>query len=356
MIPAYGYANKHSFTSLAHFEFERPAPGPEEVLIEVLYCGVCHSDIHQARNEWHNTVYPCVPGHEIVGRVIAVGASVTKHKEGDIVGVGCMINACHTCPQCAAGLEQYCEGPRGALMTYNGPMKPDGSNTFGGYSNNLIANQDFVLKIPANLDLKAVPPLLCAGVTTYSPLKHWKIGPGHNIAVVGLGGLGHMAVKLAKALGARVTVLSRTEEKAASARALGAASFILSTDADALKELELTFDFILSTIPEAHDINPYIKLLKRDGTLAIVGCLTPFTKATNNQEVAFHRRNVSGSLIGGIAETQEVLDFCSQHNIVSDVEIIPIADINGAFKRVVAGDIRYRFVIDIANTLKPAEK
>jgi uncharacterized zinc-type alcohol dehydrogenase-like protein len=352
MIKAKGYAAKHSFSSLAPIDFERSEPGEKDVHIEILYCGVCHSDIHQAKNEWKNTVYPCLPGHEIVGRVKAVGPAVSQVKIGDIVGVGCMIDSCRHCDSCKADLEQYCQGPKGATMTYNGPMKPDGTNTFGGYSDSVVVPEHFVLNIPGNLDLKGVAPLLCAGVTTYSPLRHWKVHKGQHVAVVGLGGLGHMAIKLAAAIGAHVTVISTSAEKEADARRLGAEHFILSTEKEAMKDRELGFDFILSTIPESHDINPYVKLLKREGTLAVVGALTPFAKPTDNTEVAFHRRTVAGSLIGGIAETQEVLNFCGEHNIVSDVEMIAIDQINEAFKRVEKGDVRYRFVIDIAGSLK----
>jgi uncharacterized zinc-type alcohol dehydrogenase-like protein len=351
MKQAIGYGTNHSFSSLGPMEFERRDVGAGDVQIEILYCGVCHSDVHQCENDWHNTVYPCVPGHEIVGRVTAVGSSIKKHKIGDMVGVGCMVDSCRECENCRENLEQYCEGPKGPIMTYNGPFKPDGTNTFGGYSNFIVVSERFVLTIPPNLDPRGVAPLLCAGITTYSPLRHWDVKAGQTVAVVGLGGLGHMAVKLAAAMGAEVTVFSSSKEKKDDAKRMGAKSFILTSDKDAFAALELKFDFILSTIPEPHDINPYVKMLKRDATLAIVGVLTPFALPTDNSQVAFHRRNVAGSLIGGIKETQEVLDFCGKNNITSDIELIPISAINDAFKRMKKGDVRYRFVIDVANTL-----
>jgi alcohol dehydrogenase (NADP+) len=349
-IAAYG--NNHSFTSLGPLTIERRDVGAEDVQIDILYCGVCHSDIHQARNEWLNTNYPCVPGHEIVGRVSAVGSSVTKFAVGEIVAVGCMVDSCLHCDPCKAGEEQYCEGPHGCTMTYNGPMKPDKTNTFGGYSQMVVVKEHFVLKVPANLPVSAVAPILCAGITTYSPLRHWNVKEGDHVAVIGFGGLGHMATKLATAMGASVTVISRTPEKGADALRFGAKKFVLSSDKDAMKELELKFDFILSTIPSAHNINPYVPLLKKDATLAIVGCLTPFALPTDNSQVAFHRRNIAGSLIGGISETQEVLDFCGKHNLLPEVELIPIELINDAFKRVNESDVRYRFVIDIGGSLK----
>lgn len=350
---AIGYGNNHSFTSLGPLEIDRRPVGAEDVAIDILYCGVCHSDIHQAANDWGNTIYPCVPGHEIVGRVAATGASVTKHSVGDTVAVGCMIDSCGACESCRAGLEQYCEGPVGATLTYNGPVKPDGSNTFGGYSNHIVVKESFVLKVPENLDTKAVAPILCAGVTTYSPLKHWNVGAGQKVGVIGFGGLGHMGVKIARAMGAEVTVFSTTKEKEADAKKFGATDFVLWEDADAMAKFELKFDFLLDTIPYEHDINQFVKLLKRDATLAVVGLLLPFPAPTNNQEIAFHRRNVSGSLIGGIAETQEVLDFCAEHNILPAVEMIAIEDINDAHKRVKNNEVHYRYVIDIANTLAP---
>lgn len=352
---AIAYGNNHSFTNLGPMEIERRTPEAKDVAIEILYCGVCHSDIHQAANDWSNTVYPCIPGHEIVGRVTSVGADVSKYKAGDIVAVGCLVDSCGVCPQCENNLEQYCEGPVGATQTYNGPMKPDGSNTFGGYSDRIVVKEHFVLKVPENLPLEKVAPILCAGVTTYSPLKHWKVSEGQKVGVIGLGGLGHMAVKIAAALGAEVTVFSTSEEKQADGLQFGAKDFVLTSDADALEKLELKYDFLLDTIPYEHDINPFVKLLKRDATLAVVGLLLPFKKATNNQEVLMHRRNLSSSLIGGLAETQEVLDFCAEHNITPEVEIISIEDINAAHKKIKNEEVRYRYVIDIANTLKASD-
>lgn len=356
MTKTIGYAAKHSFSSLGPLEFERREPGPNEVAIEVLFCGVCHSDLHQVKNDWGNTIYPCVPGHEIVGRVTSVGAQVSGFAPGDTVGVGCLVDSCRQCDSCQEGLEQYCEGPVGPTATYNGPMNPDGSgaNTYGGYSTRLVVDEHFVLRVPSNLDLQAVPPLLCAGITTYSPLRHWKVSAGQKVGVVGMGGLGHMAVKLATAMGAHVTVFSTDAEKEADARRFGAQDFVLSTDQKAMQARQLSLDFVLSTIPVAHDINPYVMLLKRDSTLALIGALGPFTKPTDNSEVAFHRRSVAGSLIGGIAETQEVLDFCGQHNITAEIELIPMQDINSAFKKMDKGQVRYRSVIDM-DTLRAEE-
>jgi len=321
MTQAVGYAADDAKAPLKPCHFERQEPGPDEVQIEILYCGVCHSDLHQARNDWGNTIYPCLPGHEIVGRVTKVGAQVTKLKEGDLAGVGCMVDSCGHCLPCREGIEQYCEGPKGWTATYNGPQKPDGTNTFGGYSDSIVVKEHFVLKVPTSLDAAAVASLMCAGVTTYSPLRHWNVGASQRVGVVGLGGLGHMAVKLAKAMGAYV---------------------------DAMAAHELTCDYILSTIPDPHDPNPYIQCLKRDATLTLVGTLAPLD-GLNNQQLAFHRRTFAGSLIGGIAETQEVLDFCAAHNIAADVEIIPIDKINEAYDRMMKRDVKYRFVIDMSS-------
>jgi alcohol dehydrogenase (NADP+) len=353
VIKSAGYASKGRHSKLQHFEFERDEPGPNDVHIEILYCGVCHSDLHQVRNEWHNTVYPCLPGHEIVGRVARVGSAVTKFAVGDLAGVGCMIDSCGSCRGCADGLEQYCEGPTGFRATYNGPFKPDGTNTYGGYSDSIVVRESFVLRIPESLELSGVAPLLCAGVTTYSPMKRWQVGPGQTVGVVGLGGLGHVAVKLAKALGARVIVFTRSDEKADDARRLGASEVVLSTDEAAMKKHELSLDFAISTIPDPYDINLYVKLLKRDAAIAVVGVLAPYKAATDNMEVAAHRRTVAGSLIGGIAETQEVLDFCAEHGITADVELIPIDDINDAFDRMQKGEVRFRYVIDMASLAGP---
>lgn len=358
MIRVRGYAAHHSFTRLRPYDFEREEPGPRDVQIDVLFCGVCHSDIHQAKNEWSNTVYPCVPGHEVVGRVAQVGAAVQRHAVGDLVGVGCMIDSCRHCEPCRLGLQNYCEGPNSWLATYNGPMVPKArapggenaygrDNTFGGYSDVLVVDQDFVLKIPAGLDPAAAAPILCAGVTTYSPLKHWGVKPGDAVAIVGFGGLGEMAVKLAKAMGAEVTVFTTTEEKLEAARRLGV-SGVLENDRKAMKALASRFDFMLSTVPEKHDLNPFVPLLRRDGTLTVVGALEPLAPI-NNQALAFHRRRIAGSLIGSLQETEEVLAFCAEHGIAPEIETISIHDINAAFQRVEKGEVRFRCVIDMAS-------
>ncbi|WP_375452615.1 NAD(P)-dependent alcohol dehydrogenase [uncultured Devosia sp.] len=358
MIKAIGYAAKHSFSRLKPFEFERADAAADEVEIEVLFCGVCHSDIHQVKNEWSNTVYPCVPGHEVVGRVTRIGASVTSHAIGDLVGVGCMIDSCRHCSPCQTGKENYCEGPNSWLATYNGPMvpaakAPDGhnhygrDNTFGGFSSVLVVKQDFVLRIPDGLSPEAAAPILCAGVTTYSPLKHWGVTSGDKVGVIGMGGLGHMAVKLALAMGAEVTVFTSTKEKLQEALELGATG-VIETDANALKPLQNSFDFILSTIPQKHDLNPFIPLLKRDRTLCVVGALEPMA-GLDNQQLAFHRKSVAGSLIGSIADTQEVLDFCAAHTIAPDIEVIRIQDINDAFRKVENAEVRFRYVIDMSS-------
>ncbi|MFC0406643.1 NAD(P)-dependent alcohol dehydrogenase [Roseomonas elaeocarpi] len=358
MPQAIGYAAKHSFSRLRPMTFQCDDPKAGEVEIEVLFCGVCHSDIHQAKNEWGNTVYPCMPGHEIVGRVARVGGSVTRHKVGDVVGVGCMIDSCRACEPCRAGEQQYCEGPNSWLATYNGPMvpaakSPDGQNhygrdnTFGGYATRIVVAEDFVLKIPAALKPEVAAPILCAGVTTYSPLRYWKVKAGDKVGVIGFGGLGDMAAKLAKAMGAEVTVFTRTEEKKKEAARLGV-SCVPESDKDAMKALKNSFDFMLSTVPEKHDVNPYVQMLKRNATLAVVGALEPLAPE-NNMERAMHRKSVAGSLIGSIAETQEVLDFCAEHGIGPDIQVIPIQEINDAYRKVERGDVRFRYVIDIAS-------
>lgn len=358
MIHVRGYAARHSFSRLRPFDFERDDPGPRDVQLAVLYCGVCHSDIHQVKNEWSNTVYPCVPGHEVVGRVTHVGAEVSRHAVGDLVGVGCMIDSCRHCQPCRLGEQNYCEGPNSWLATYNGPMIPKAKapggenmygrdNTFGGYSDVLVVDQDFVLKIPAGLDPAAAAPILCAGVTTYSPLRHWGVKPGDAVGIVGFGGLGEMAVKLAKAMGAEVTVFTTTEDKLEAARRLGATG-VLEGDKKAHKALQSHFDFMLSTVPEKHDVNPFVPMLKRDSTLAIVGALEPLAPV-HHQEVAFHRRRVAGSLIGSLRETEEVLAFCAEHAIAPEIEIISIHDINDAYRRVEKGEVRFRCVIDMAS-------
>lgn len=358
MIKALGYAAKHSFSSLKPFPFERDEPGAHDVEIEVLFCGVCHSDVHQVKNEWSNTVYPCMPGHEIVGRVTTAGASVTRHAVGDMVGVGCMIESCRHCEPCTTGEQNYCEGPNSWLATYNGPMipaktAPDGTNhygrdnTFGGYSNVVVVNEDFALKIPAGLAPAVAAPILCAGVTTYSPMKHWGVKAGDHVGIIGFGGLGDMAAKIARALGAEVTIFTTHKEKLPDAEALGAHG-VLETDTAALKALASSFDFLLSTIPQGHDINPFLPLLKRDRTLCIVGALEPM-QGVNNMAVAPHRKSVAGSLIGNLADTQEILDLCAKHGIGPDIQVIPIQEINEAYKHVERADVRYRYVIDMAS-------
>ncbi|WP_425228076.1 NAD(P)-dependent alcohol dehydrogenase [Sphingomonas sp.] len=369
MIDAIGYAAKHSFSRLKPLIFQREPAGPGELEIEILYCGVCHSDIHQVKNEWSNTVYPCVPGHEITGRVTRAGAGATKFKVGDLVGVGCMIDSCRSCASCQEGNEQYCEGPNSFLATYNGPMLPAAQattganmygrdNTYGGYSDVIVVREEFVVRIPDGLDPAAAAPIQCAGVTTFSPMKHWGVKAGDKVGVIGLGGLGHMAVKLARALGAEVTAFTTSADKEGAAVALGAAHVELEKDAKAqMEKMAATggrFDFILSTVPEKHDLNPFMVLLKRDATLVVVGALEPLAPV-NNQQVAFHRRSVAGSLIGSIAEQQEVLDFCAKHRIAPDIEIIPIQEVNAAMKKVEAGDVRFRYVIDMTSLKEDRE-
>ncbi|MDO7853603.1 NAD(P)-dependent alcohol dehydrogenase [Hymenobacter convexus] len=347
---AYGASNS-IFNGLSEMEIERQAPKADEVHIDILYCGVCHSDLHQVKNDWKNTIYPCVPGHEIVGRVVEAGSAVTKFQVGDIVGVGCMVDSCGTCPACREKEENYCEGPVSWTATYNGYMKPQNKdfNTFGGYSTNITVKEDFVLRIPDALDIKAAAPILCAGITTYSPLKYWNVGPGSSVAVVGIGGLGHMAVQLARALGATVTAVTRDKEKQADAERLGAHEVLISSDSAAMKAHELKFDFILITIPDAFEVNDYVTLAKRNGVITTVGLLGPYKAPLNNQEVAMHRRSVAGSIIGSIAETQEVLEFCAQHNILPEVEMIDMQDINKAFDKMMDEEVRFRYVIDMAS-------
>jgi uncharacterized zinc-type alcohol dehydrogenase-like protein len=319
-----------------------------DVRIEILFCGICHSDLHTVRNEWSSvmeTVYPCVPGHEIVGRVTAVGAAVTNHKPGDIVGVGCLVDSDHTCPSCQADLEQFCPG---AVFTYNGPDHHLGGVTYGGYSESIVVDESFVLKVPANLDLAGVAPLLCAGITTYSPLRHWKVGPGKKVGVVGLGGLGHMGVKFARALGAHVVVFTTSPSKVEDALRLGAHEVVNSRDAEAMGKHAFSFDFILDTVSAEHDINAYIGLLTLDGNLTLVGAPEK-PLPVSSFALLFGRKSVSGSLIGGIAETQEMLDFCGEHGITADVEVIPIQQVNEAYERMLRSDVKYRFCIDMAS-------
>jgi len=339
------YATPAADAKLAPFSIERRTPGPDDVKIDILYCGVCHSDIHQARNEWGNSVFPMVPGHEIVGKITEVGAHVTNFKVGDLAGVGCFVDSCRTCAACEAGEEQFCS--TGMVGTYNGQEK-DGSPTYGGYSTDIVVDQKYTLHVSEKLDIKGVAPLLCAGITTYSPLRHWKVGKGQKVAVVGLGGLGHMAVKFAVSFGAEVTVLSTSAGKEADARKLGAHQFAITKDAAQMKELQGKFDFILNTISAQHDYNEYLNLLTLNGTMVVVG-VPPQPSLVAAFSLIFGRKSLAGSLIGGIRETQEMLDYCAEHNITSDVEMIDIKDINEAYERMLKNDVKYRFVIDLVS-------
>lgn len=350
-IPTQAYAAHSHTTPLVPWSFERRDVRPDDVLIDITYCGVCHSDLHTARNDWGWTTYPIVPGHEIVGRVSAVGAQVSGFKPGDLVGVGCMVDSCQHCPPCEQGLEQYCE--HGHIGTYGGTDPKDGQRTQGGYSDKIVVNHQFVLRVPGNLDEKAVPPLLCAGITTWSPLRHWKVGPGSRVAVVGLGGLGHMAIKLARALGAEVTLFSRSPGKSDDAQRLGASHVVISTDRAQMKAVANRFDLIIDTVPYEHDLNPYLPTLKFDGTLVLVGLVGKLQPPVSSVPLLLGRKSVAGSAIGGIAETQEMLDFCGQHGIVSDVEMIDMQGINDAYERMLKSDVKYRFVIDMASLKSP---
>jgi uncharacterized zinc-type alcohol dehydrogenase-like protein len=345
MTTVSAYATQNASSPLAPLQIERRIPGAGDVQIEILYSGVCHSDIHQARSEWGPSLYPLVPGHEIVGRVTAVGADVTGFKVGDLAGVGCMVDSCLHCESCVEGLEQYCEN--GNTQTYNSRERESKAPTHGGYSTSIVVRQEFVLHVSESLDLKAVAPLLCAGITMYSPLNHWKIGKGHKVAIVGLGGLGHMGIKLAVAMGADVTMFTTSQGKADDALRLGAHHVVISTDKAAMKAVRASFDFILSTVPTTHDLNPYLATLRRDGQLVIVGAIDPV--GVHGGQLIVQRRSVSGSNIGGVAETQEMLDFCAEHGIVSEVEMIDMQDINAAYERMLKNDVKYRFVIDMAS-------
>jgi uncharacterized zinc-type alcohol dehydrogenase-like protein len=340
------YAAQSATSPLAPFDIERRDMRADDVVIDILYTGVCHSDLHMARNDWGFSVFPIVPGHEIVGRVRAVGDKVSKFKAGDLVGVGCMVDSCRTCKPCQKGLEQYCV--EGNTMTYGSPDRHDGLMTYGGYSKSITVTEDFVVRVPENLDTKAVPPLLCAGITTWSPLRHWNVGQGSRVAVIGLGGLGHMAIKLAKALGAEVTLFSRSANKAQDAIRLGASKVIISTDPKQMQSVANAFDLIIDTVPYDHDIMPYIPTLDLDGTLVFVGLVGDLTHKINTLPMLGGRRSIATSMIGGIAETQELLDFCGEHDVVSDIEMIDMADINDAYERMLKSDVKYRFVIDIA--------
>lgn len=348
MTKVLGYAAQSAKDALAPFSFERRESRADDVVIDILYCGVCHSDLHNARNDWKGSRYPMVPGHEITGRVVSVGAGVTRFKAGDAVAVGCMVDSCRHCAACEQNLEQYCQ--EGSTFTYNGIDRHDHTITFGGYSENIVVSDKFVLKLPDGLPLAGAAPLLCAGITTWSPLRHWKVGKGSKVAVVGLGGLGHMALKLANALGAEVTLFTRSPGKEQDARRLGAHRVVLSTDTAQMAAVTNQFDLIVDTVPYLHDVNPYIPTLKINSTLVVVGYVGNLEQL-NTSRMIFGRRTVAGSLIGGIAETQELLDFCGKHGITSDIEIIEMKNINEAFERMQKSDVKYRFVIDMA-TLK----
>ncbi|WP_317900090.1 NAD(P)-dependent alcohol dehydrogenase [Aurantibacillus circumpalustris] len=340
-----GYAAQNATAPLAPFTLERRTLEPKDVQFDIIYCGVCHSDLHMAKNEWSGTVYPIVPGHEMVGKVTSVGTDVKKFKVGDLVGVGCLVDSCRDCDNCKKGLEQFCRN--GSTGTYNGKDKISGGVTYGGYSKQIVVTEDFVLKVSEKLPLANVAPLLCAGITTYSPLRHWKVGKGHKVAVIGLGGLGHMAVKFAASFGADVTMLSTSPEKEKDARLLGAHHFALTKNPEDLKNLVGKFDFIIDTVSAPHNYNQYLAMLNTDGIMICVGA-----PPTPSEIMAFSliggRKSLAGSLIGGLPETQEMLDYCAEHNIVSEVEIIPMDYINTAYERMLAGDVKYRFVIDMS--------
>jgi uncharacterized zinc-type alcohol dehydrogenase-like protein len=339
------FAAQDAESTLGPWNLERRAPGPKDIQIEILYCGVCHSDLHQIRNEWGNSIFPMVPGHEIVGRISKIGSEVKKFKVGELAGVGCLVDSCRKCENCKEGLEQYCLN--GSSPTYNGLEQDKKTPTYGGYSKMIVADQDFVLQISDKLPLQNVAPLLCAGITTYSPLRHWNVGKGHKLAVLGLGGLGHMAVKFGVSFGAEVTMLSSSPSKKEDARKLGAHKFVLTGDPEQLKAVQGSFDFIIDTVSAPHDYNEYLGLLRTNGVLICVGA--PPAPA---QIYAFNliggRKSIAGSLIGGLPETQEMLNYCADHQIVSDVEMINIQDIHRAYDRMLKGDVKYRFVIDLA--------
>jgi len=341
-----GYAAQSATTPLEPMSFDRREPGSTDVEIDIQYCGVCHSDLHTARSEWPGTVYPLVPGHEIVGRVSRVGAGVTHFAAGDLAGVGCLVDACRTCPDCLDGLEQFCQ--KGAIFTYNSPDKHTGGVTYGGYSTRIVVDEQFALRVPATLDLAGTAPLLCAGITTYSPLRHWRVGQGQHVGVVGLGGLGHMGLKFAKAFGARVVLFTTSPGKAADARRLGADEVVVTGNPDETKRHRGTLDFILDTVSVSHSLDVLTALLRRDGTLCLVGVPQQPHPPSAAANLVMRRRRIAGSLIGGIRETQEMLDFCGEHRITSDIETIRMQDINTAYERMLKSDVKYRFVIDMA--------
>ncbi|MEH6681353.1 MAG: NAD(P)-dependent alcohol dehydrogenase [Sediminicola sp.] len=343
-IKAYGADS--ATADLRPLDIKRRSVGNKDIKIEITYCGVCHSDIHTVRNDWKGSVYPVIPGHEIIGRIVDTGADVKSFKKGDLVGVGCMVDSCQTCASCKDDMEQFCE--KGATFTYNSPDVHLGGQTYGGYSTSVVVDEKFVLRIPENLDEKGAAPLLCAGITTWSPLRHWNVKKGDKVAIVGLGGLGHMGLKFANALGAHVVMITTSPSKAADAKALGAHEVLISKNKEDMAKHANSFDFILNTVPVGHDVNPYMSLLKRDATMVLVGAVEPLD-AVHGGSLIFGRKRLAGSLIGGIKETQEMLDFCGEHNIVSDIEVIKMQEINNAYDRVIKADVKYRFVIDMAS-------
>ena len=346
MIKISGYAAKDAKSPLVPFSFERRLPGDHDVQIDILFCGICHSDLHTARNEWKHTLYPVVPGHEIIGRVVKAGSQVKKFKAGDLAGVGCMVGSCGTCENCRDNEEQFCTG--GTIFTYNS-ADPNGGVTYGGYSKAIVVNEKFAFQIPANLDPAKAAPLLCAGITTYSPLRHWKVSKGQKAGVVGLGGLGHMAVKIAHALEARVVVFTTSPSKKEEAHRLGADEVVISNDTDQMQKHAGSFHFILDTVSHSHDLNPYLNLLKRNGVMCLLGAPENPHPPVSPSNLIFKRGSLAGSLIGGVRETQEMLDFCGKHNITSDVEVIPIQKVNEAYERMLKSDVKYRFVIDLSS-------
>ncbi len=346
MIPTLGIAAFDAASPLGPWSFERRAPGPRDVQIQILYCGICHSDLHTVRGEWGPIVYPQVPGHEIVGRVVSTGAEITRWKAGDMVGVGCMVDSCRSCASCNEGLEQYCEG--GMTGTYGGIEKQSGLPTQGGYSNAIVVDDRFVLRIPEGMDPAGAAPLLCAGITTFSPLRHWKVGPNSRVGVVGIGGLGHMAVKLAAAMGAHVTVLTTSPSKIDDAKRLGAHEVVISKDAAAMAAIANSLDVIIDTVGTSHDLEAEFALLRRDGALVLLGGSPEAHHYPGAFSFIMKRKKLAGSLIGGIPETQEMLDFCAEHNIVADIETIPAGDVNTAYERMLKSDVKYRFVIDMS--------
>lgn len=350
MTKTLAYAAQTATSPLDPFSLTRRDPGPHDIEIAILFCGVCHSDLHTVRSEWQGTVYPVVPGHEIVGRVVKIGQDVKDFKEGELVAVGCLVDSCRSCPSCQMHLEQYCE--KGATFTYNSPDKHNGKMTYGGYSTSIVVDEKFVLHIPkvfSEKDLPGVAPLLCAGITTYSPLRHWKIGKGSKVGVVGLGGLGHMAIKLAHAMGAHVVLFTSSPGKVADGKKLGANEVVISQNKEDIGKHANSFDFIIDTVAVSHSLDPYLELLKLDGTLCLVGAPAHPHPSPTVGNLIFKRRTIGGSLIGGLKETQEMLDFCAKHHIKSDIELIPIQKINEAYERMLKSDVKYRFVIDMAS-------